>query len=248
MQKQSGPLLNQLLVGGGVTAGVGGLAALAQALLAKKVAIQSPDTQLSMPIARKAEKQASSVAQIAAAVTPAHVLGGAVGLPAGYKLVTHLLEMKRGNQLDQAIKEHQDKLTAALLEEQNLSMGKQANILTTPISTLIDNAPAAAGLVNEIKGSSDLNKLMLALLGTSGAGYMGVKAYDRANASDFNRALKAKVESSLADRLQTGKKDDNMRAPMVIKLQAGDPAMSPMRPGASSLVDASRGRDVLTSF
>lgn len=104
-----------------------------------------------------------------------------------------------------------------------------------PLSEIADEVKAEIGLNAP---ATALQKALMVLAGTGGA-YYGL---NRGIEGDENRAKIKAVKDSLKEKL-TGK--DDLMGPMPIRVETDEPSMRPIRPGATSLVDPTRGRDVL---
>lgn len=204
----------------------------------------------------------------AGAVTIGHAIGGTAGVIGGQRIVSDLLAKKKTKLLDEAIAQRDKDLNDLLIQEQAMSAGIPVATMSTlhkaasARKAILDHAlvKIASSVFDAMEKNADMpvgkvlskgidifgfpekqknvyKSLMLAaLLGG------GVYGYHVGAQTDPARMMAKSVKDSLKERL-TGK--DNLMGPMPIHVETDIPAMKPLRPGASSLVDPTRGRDVL---
>lgn len=183
------------------------------------------------------EKEAS--AAVASGPTIAHVLGGALGIGAGYKGLEYYLDSRRKSEIGSVIAQRRKTLADMLMAEQGLAKRSSALILDEPIAPIVGTI---AGWYDKMPPNA---RLMFGLSALSGLGYGAVNAYRRAKASDPNRALKKALKASLAERLGDSEARGKLpRGPMVVKVEGDRIGVNPVNPGASALVDPSSGRDI----
>jgi len=241
--------------GAGVGAGIG----VAHRKLFPYSMMDAPEESFEMPVLPQARgvtpTKPKKVKKAAVSVDLARVGGGLAGIPAGYGIVTMLMDRARSRQLDKMLASEDQSLNRALLQEQALT-AKQAEVdealhklagdLYDAMSTHEKKAASASvgkdlsGLYKQLAGLPDVQKQMLgALAGLSLMGG-GVYGYRRAAGSDEGRAKMKRVRKALAERLREG----DLISPIILKVRQPKPSMVPLKPGASSL-DPSKGRDVL---
>ncbi len=247
-------------------AAVGVPSGILAALIARKMDLAIDPTVQSAKIQmadRPAEVAKKRKVKMAFTPTVAHAAGAVGGGLAGYKVLGKLLQRKDQRKLDTDLADRERKFNDLLMHEQALAGGfgkvsavvlraKRASdaihgieklaeaayekyaahgIMSTPIKDLLARAAGALRL-NE---SSNLIAIPATLAGAA-AGYAKTREADP-------NVQKAKaVKDSLKERL-TGK--DNLVGPMPIRVESDTPAMRPLRSGGASLVDPTKGRDVL---
>lgn len=189
------------------------------------------------------------------------VIGGGVG---GYHVLNKLMVKKHTALLDAQIAQKDKTLNDLLLQEQSLAAGlpqeKVAMLTKAANFNKLDTAlvKIASKVYDLLEKRSDLslsdlfgsvtdlmrvgkNPFFQALMTTSGlAG--GLYGYHMGAKGDPARMMSKAVKESLKERL-TGK--DQLMGPMPLRVETETPSMTPIRPGASSLVDPTKGRDVL---
>lgn len=192
--------------------------------------------------------------------------GGAVGgAYASYSILNKLFQRKDERQLDMSLKSREDKLNDLLLQEQSMAAGlpktamaliKRSDEHMTAIGALEKIASRIYDKLEKTGGDMPISEALkrlakvlaldkpgtnLAIPAAAAAGGVYYGASRTYNA-DPNTMKAEAVKDSLRERL-TGK--DQMVGPMPIRVESDAPEMTPIRPGASSLVDPTRGRDVL---
>lgn len=195
--------------------------------------------------------------------TVGHAVGATAGAAASYSILNRLFQRKDKRQLDMALQQKEDRLNELLLQEQSLAAGlpktavalmkrsaehMTATLALEKIAGDVYDQMEKVGWDRPIKnvlhrllraiGLKDANLLIPAAAAAGGALYGANRVYN----ADPNTIKAKAVKDSLKERL-TGK--DQMIGPMPIRVESDAPEMSPIRPGASSLVDPTRGRDVL---
>lgn len=216
-----------------------------------------------MPLITPAEEQPKKRKTKKAAM--GHIIGGVGGGVISYHLVSKMLAKREGRMLDAELAKRDQVLNELLTHEQALAAGvdpksvamatKVANsekfdkALVTYAGKLYDTIiekQADMGLRELLEHSIEYmrlgkNPFFQMLMATSGLAGLGAGYYAMSRA-DPSRAMAEAVKGSLKERL-TGK--DQLIGPMPIRVETETPMMTPIRPGASALVDPSKGRDVL---
>jgi hypothetical protein len=137
----------------------------------------------------------------------------------------------------------EQKLAAGVPKSTRLHKAADAGIgpLGYDLSTLGEKAYKMLGRM------SPEAQLLFLGAGLGSAGMAGVTAFNRASESDPNRALRKQVREELLKRLQ-GNASQGGASPMVIKIRTDRIGKTPIRPGASALVDPESGRDALSTL
>lgn len=246
---------------------LGALATLLKRKSDNEQSIRVPSETVKMPLVHRggAEK---------AAFTPTvgHAVGATIGAVGTYSILNHLINRKDQRHLDMSLKEREDKLNQLLAHEQSLSAGipkaamalvKRASDSRRAVDALEKIAESMFYEMTKKAGpaadrfTEHLNRPLSDVLANAkqfvqaypyhavamaGGAYLGArKAYE---AHPNTIAAKA-VKDSLKERL-TGK--DNLVGPMPIRVESDRVEMQPLKPGASSLVDPTKGRDVLSGI
>lgn len=245
--------------------GLGGGALIA--LLSRKADLQrlkregglaSPEARVTIPTLHREPEPAEKSGAVG------HLAGLVGGGAAGYHILTKLMVKKHNAMLDSKIAEKDKQLNDLLLQEQSLAAGiptgdvalvsKAANcrklhdVITKVAEDMYDvlekrSDMSLKDLLGSFTtfsqlGSSPFMQALMVVSGLSG----GLYGYHAGAKGDPARAMSKAVKDSLKERL-TGK--DQLMGPMPLRVETEEPSMTPIRPGASSLADPARGRDVL---
>ena len=251
------------LVGG---AAVGLPAGILGSLLARKMELDIEPTtqQASMPMARP-PVAAPKKHKVKRAFTPtvSHVTGAGVAGLGGYKVLNKLLQRKDQRKLDTDLAHRERTFNDLLLHEQAVAGGfgkasamllrvKKANDVVYALEKLASDAyekQAAETFMNtpisDVIGRA-LKALQIQPSGWTIAGPSALTGaalgFSKTREADPNVQKARAVKDSLKERL-TGR--DNMVGPMPIRVESDKPVMRPLRSGGASLVDPTKGRDVL---
>jgi hypothetical protein len=235
--------------------------------------MRSPEEAVHMPLAKRApppEKKKripafTSEEKEAFDVNVGHAVGTAAGIGGAYYVLNKLMSRKDQRHLDAALQSREDRLNQLLLHEQSLATGipKAAMALVKRGEYQHRAVDALEKLAEKVydmmeKTGVHFETPLKALLAKAQAQYAGDPAgtalaatlglgglalgFGATRASDPN-TLKAKaIKDSLKERL-TGK--DQLVGPMPLRVESERLELQPLKPGASSFVDPTKGRDVL---
>jgi len=170
-----------------------------------------------------------------------HLIGAAGGIGAGVAGHDWVADKLRERELASNIKKQNKELQLLLLEEQSLAKQGEAklNLLTAPVSRL---AQATGTYIKELPTLQQ--GMFMAVPAISGI-LAGREAYKRTVKGDPSRARMAELKSSLKRRLGEDA-GEGRRSPLLLKLVARGGLDTPLKPGASALVDPSKGRDIFS--
>lgn len=217
------------------------------------------------PIASKPPKRAKKEKE--AAISMGHVAGGVLGAAGGMHVTNKLLARQQAKLLDLDIERKDRELNHLLTREQSLASGlnpasfalasKAANCkqldaaLVKLASQLYDILEKQADVSIKSMLADALQFLALgqkpfgqALIAGSGIGGT-LYGYHLGAKTDPARVMADAVKDSLKERL-TGK--DQLVGPMPIRVETERPMLRPIHPGSSSLVDPTKGRDILAGI
>jgi len=269
----SGQLLANAILGAGVGAPTGVLAALLKRKLdTDSLSIQSPVEPTRMPMVEgrgepkkrrrfiPAEKQ--SVEKAAFDPTVGQAIGVGGGALLSYNLLNRLFNRKDRRHLETELKKREDTLNQLLLQEQSVAAGLPVSTMNT-IKRGSDERLVVSALEKiagqlyddmEKEGDMKLRELLQRvqnILGIDAAGLrLAAPAFGLGGVSGllYTRASdpnvsKARAVTNSLRERLTGR--DQVMAPMPIRVESDKPVMTPIRPGVSSLGDPTKGRDVL---
>ena len=261
-------LLANALVAAPAGVAVGGISAMLmrklEANLLDEEGFPSPERRVTLPMSPERKPIVPFKKTKKAALSLGHAAGGIAGTAGGYHVVNKLLAKKQGRLLDTEIARKDQELNHLLMHEQALASGLSPNISSLALKAAnckrLDAAlvKLAASIYDILEKQADISikdligdALQFLSLGQrpfgqtlmAGSGLGGtLYGYHMGAKTDPARLMADAVKDSLKERL-TGK--DQMVGPMPIRVETERPMLRPIRPGASSLIDPSKGRDVL---
>jgi len=171
-----------------------------------------------------------------------NLLGVTAGIGAGVKGTEGVMDYYRSKDLSKKLDEQKKELKSLLLEEQSLA--KQGNsILRTPI---VDLAADAGSALSNMSSSGSAGRAAHYIAWPTLSAMLGVKeGYELGKSSDPSRARFKELKDSLLQRLGEDA-GEGRRSPLRIKFNPKGGKRTPLKPGASALVDPSKGRDIFS--
>jgi len=201
---------------------------------------------------KKKEREKKSALRVS------HLLGGALGLVPGYKGLEYYMDLKRGEELNNLLEERKAELENLMLQEQEFGAGLKKGaaakvvgigpgleaLLGTPVSDL--GSAISSALIRMTQPS----RVAMGGLGVLSAGAGAKRGWEYGAGTDPRRALRKRLKAALTERLATRADEKGVvsRGPMVVKIRGKRVGLTPIKPGASALVDPTSGRDALLSL